>query len=37
MTTADHYDTPEIFGFDDTFRKIGYTLPKGSKLLKSAI
>ncbi len=27
MASADHYKTDAIFGFDDTFRKNGYTLP----------
>ncbi|MGI8854501.1 MAG: type II toxin-antitoxin system VapC family toxin [Thermomicrobiales bacterium] len=27
MTLADHFQTKEIFGFDDAFRKNGYRLP----------
>ncbi len=27
MVTANQYQTEDIFGFDETFRKNGYTLP----------
>jgi len=31
MASADHYQTQEIFGFDETFRKNGYRLPATPK------
>jgi predicted nucleic acid-binding protein len=27
MATADEYQTTDVFGFDETFRKNGYTVP----------
>ena len=31
MVTADEHQTPYVFGFDDIFRKRGYTVPDGQK------
>ena len=36
MVSADHYQTQEIFGFDETFRKNGYRLPAATTKRQAA-
>ena len=36
MVSADHYQTQEIFGFDETFAKNGYRLPAAPKQQEAA-
>jgi predicted nucleic acid-binding protein len=36
MVSADHYQTKEIFGFDETFRKNGYRLPAATEKEQAA-
>ena len=36
MVSADHYQTPHIFGFDDAFEKNGYRLPEAPKKEQAA-
>ena len=36
MVSADHYQTQEIFGFDDAFAKNGYRLPEAAENQQAA-
>ena len=36
MVSADHYQTREIFGFDDAFAKNGYQLPEAAETQQAA-
>jgi hypothetical protein len=36
MASADHYQTEEIFGFDEAFAKNGYRLPETAKQQEAA-
>ena len=36
MASADHYQTQEIFGFDETFTKNGYRLPEAAEKEQAA-